>query len=108
MSEPSRRARRGSALPNVRPGSTFSAGEREVTMSGGRGPGLAAALGMVVLAGCATGGSLDLQRLPETPDALVQLRRAGCASGTCPVYGVSIFADRTVVYDGAANVAVVG
>jgi hypothetical protein len=77
-------------------------------MDTARGVGLAALLGAVA-AGCATGGAAtELRRLPERPDALVQLRRAGCASGACPVYSVSIFADRTVIYEGAAHVAVVG
>jgi hypothetical protein len=72
---------------------------------------LAAALGTTVAGGCASGGlpaSTTLARLPEQPAALVQMRRAGCPSGNCPVYGLSIFADRTVVYDGATNVAVTG
>ena len=69
----------------------------------------AVAVATVAATGCATGGAApDLRRLPDAPEALVQLRRPGCASGTCPVYSVSIFADGAVVYDGAANVAVLG
>jgi hypothetical protein len=72
---------------------------------------LAALVGTEIAAGCASGGlpaQATFGRLPERPAALVQMRRAGCASGGCPAYGLSIFADRTVVYDGAANVPVTG
>jgi hypothetical protein len=61
-------------------------------------------------AGVATGahGSEALASMPDVPDALIQMRRAGCASDKCPVYSVSIFADGTVVYDGRVNVGVIG
>ena len=70
---------------------------------------------VAALAGCAGGGSAarktcmkQLEAMTETPDAIVQLRRAGCSSGVCPVYSVSVFLDGTVVYEGRSNVAVVG
>jgi len=50
----------------------------------------------------------QLAAMTETPDAIVQMRRAGCSSGVCPVYSVSVFLDGTVVYEGRSNVAVVG
>jgi len=46
--------------------------------------------------------------LPDEPDALIQMRRQGCASQPCPIYSVAIFPDGTVVYDGRANVGVIG
>jgi hypothetical protein len=74
-----------------------------------------AGLVMLAAAGCgttgvATGthGSDALATMPDVPDALIQMRRAGCASDKCPVYSVSIFGDGTVAYDGRANVGVVG
>lgn len=77
--------------------------------------GVAAGLVLLTAVGCgttgvATGahGSDALAIMPDVPDALIQMRRAGCASDKCPVYSVSIFADGTVVYDGRVNVGVVG
>ena len=73
--------------------------------------------GLVVLAiaGCGTSGvatgalgSTALAPMPDVPDALIQMRRAGCAFDKCPVYSVSIFGDGTVAYDGRLNVGVVG
>jgi hypothetical protein len=52
--------------------------------------------------------SARLAAMPDMPDALIQMRRAGCAAGPCPSYALSIFADGTVTYDGRVNVAVVG
>jgi Domain of unknown function (DUF6438) len=46
--------------------------------------------------------------LPDEPEALIQMRRQGCASEPCPIYAVSIFPDGTAVYDGRANVGVIG
>jgi hypothetical protein len=46
--------------------------------------------------------------MPDVSDALIQIRRAGCAADKCPVYSVSIFGDGTVAYDGRVNVGVVG
>jgi hypothetical protein len=70
---------------------------------------------VATLAGCAGSGSAgrktcmkQLEAMTDTPDAIVQLRRAGCSPGTCPVYSVSVFLDGTVVYEGRSNVAVVG
>jgi hypothetical protein len=66
-------------------------------------------LSVVILAataaGCGTGGvaaTPGFKRLPDVPGAMIQMRRAGCVSGQCPVYSVAILADRTVVYDGEA------
>jgi hypothetical protein len=39
---------------------------------------------------------------------MFQLRRRGCDAGNCPVYGVAIYSDREVVFEGGANVAAVG
>lgn len=82
------------------------------------GGGLAMAVGLLMLPavtpfGCAsTGGAgagdRSLSLPAESPDALVQMRRSGCATEPCPVYGVAIFADGTVVYDGRANVFTIG
>ena len=46
--------------------------------------------------------------LPDEPEALIQMRKQGCASEACPIYAVSIFPDGTGVYDGRANVGVIG
>jgi hypothetical protein len=48
------------------------------------------------------------QALHDHQDALVQLRNRGCDAGTCPVYGVSLFADGNVFYVGGAHVQAVG
>lgn len=69
---------------------------------------------VAALAGCAGSSAgrktcmKQLATMTDTPDAIVQLRRAGCSPGTCPVYSVSVFLDGTVVYEGRSNVAVVG
>ena len=52
--------------------------------------------------------SARVAAMPDMPDALIQMRRAGCATEPCPSYALSIFADGTVTYDGRANVAVLG
>jgi Domain of unknown function (DUF6438) len=66
---------------------------------------------IVAAAGCAStrasGPAVD-DALACRPEALIQLRSDGCDSGRCPVYGVSIFADGSVVYRGGANVAFIG
>ena len=67
-----------------------------------RGCLLVVALGTAT-AGCATDGlaaTPGFNRLAKVPGAMIQMRRTGCASGQCPVYGVAILPDRTVVYDG--------
>ena len=46
--------------------------------------------------------------LPDEPEALIQMRRQGCPGEACPIYAVSIFPDGTAVYDGRANVGVIG
>jgi hypothetical protein len=46
--------------------------------------------------------------LPDEPDALIQMRRQGCAGEPCPIYAVSILSDGTAIYDGRANVGVIG
>jgi hypothetical protein len=46
--------------------------------------------------------------LPDEPEALIQMRRQGCVDQPCPIYSVSIFPDGTAVYDGRANVGVIG
>lgn len=50
----------------------------------------------------------DKVALAAVPDALIQMRRNGCVGQRCPVYGLSIFLDGTVVYEGQANVGTVG
>jgi hypothetical protein len=65
----------------------------------------------VAAAGCAStrvsGPAVD-DALAGRPEALIQLRSDGCDSGRCPIYGVAIFADGSVVYRGGANVAFIG
>ena len=56
-------------------------------------------------AGCATDGlaaTPGFSRLAKVPGAMIQMRRTGCASGQCPVYGVAIHPARTLVDDGGA------
>jgi hypothetical protein len=77
------------------------------------GPGvMAAALVLSAAAGCAHNKASEVgqgaEQLADTPDSLIQMRRGGCPPDTCPVYSLSIYLDGTVVYDGQANVAVVG
>lgn len=75
-----------------------------------------AAMVMAVAANLAIGCASNMasatgqgaEQLASRPDALIQMRRGGCPPGVCPVYSVSIFLDGTVVYDGQANVAVLG
>ncbi len=73
-----------------------------------------ASLAMAALSGCASSHSVMVGRhtdeivLADDPEALIQMRQNGCADEPCPVYSVSIFPDGTVVYDGRANVGVVG
>jgi hypothetical protein len=75
--------------------------------------GNGAAMGLALaLVGCASGGlsaqGTDHLSIAERPDALIQMRRSGCADRACPVYSVAIYMDGTVLYDGLANVGVVG
>jgi Domain of unknown function (DUF6438) len=82
----------------------------------GRWQTYALAVGFLVAGGgCAArqavGGASaqdQVAAMADMPDALIQMRRGGCAPGRCPVYGLSIFPDGTVVYDGRFNVAVTG
>jgi len=73
---------------------------------------IAVAVALSATIGCAHNKASDAgqgaEQLAITPDSLVQMRRGGCPPYTCPVYSVSIYLDGTVVYDGQANVAVVG
>jgi hypothetical protein len=66
---------------------------------------------LVAVGGCAStrasGPAVD-DALAGRPEALIQLRSDGCDSGRCAVYGVTIFADGSVVYRGGANVAFTG
>jgi hypothetical protein len=69
---------------------------------------------LVALSACASGHAVMVGRhrddisLPDEPGALIQMRRNGCPDQPCPVYSVSIFSDGTAVYDGRANVGVIG
>jgi hypothetical protein len=69
---------------------------------------------MGTLGGCANdAGSLRGQGTDEIAiapvlDALIQMRRSGCVDEPCPIYSVSIYLNGTVVYDGRANVGVIG
>jgi hypothetical protein len=54
------------------------------------------------------GGKEKEISIPDEPGALIQMRRNGCPDQPCPVYSVAIFSDGTVVYDGRANVGVIG
>lgn len=73
-----------------------------------------ATLAAVATGGCATGGVQGIGpgtgpiMIADQPDALIQMRRSGCAGATCPVYSVSIFTDGAVVYEGRANVTTMG
>lgn len=71
-----------------------------------------AAVALSAALGCAHNKASDVgqgaEQLADTPDSLIQMRRGGCPPNRCPVYSVSIYLDGTVVYDGQANVAVVG
>jgi hypothetical protein len=74
-----------------------------------------AVLALGALAGCGNSGGAATGRgtdqaaaLRDNPDALIQMRKGACAPDRCSVYGVSIFADGSITYDGQANVAVVG
>jgi hypothetical protein len=66
---------------------------------------------LLAAGGCAStrasGPAVD-DAVASRPEALIQLRSDGCDSGRCPVYGVAIFADGSVVYRGGANVAFIG
>jgi hypothetical protein len=70
----------------------------------------------MAIGACASGGrngelrdqGTDKVAIAAVPDALIQMRRNGCVGQPCPVYGLSIFLDGTVVYDGQANVRVAG
>lgn len=46
--------------------------------------------------------------LAAQPEALIQMRRQGCPREPCPIYEVSIFSDGRAVYEGRANVGVIG
>ena len=79
------------------------------------GAGLALAGVLVVSGGCAStaaatvgSGPELMATMPDVQDAMIQMRRGGCAATPCPVYSLSIFMDGTVLYDGRANVATVG
>jgi hypothetical protein len=69
---------------------------------------------VMALAACASDHSVLVGRqeheisVPDEPGALIQMRKNGCPDEACPVYGVAIFPDRAVVYDGRANVGVIG
>jgi hypothetical protein len=71
---------------------------------------LMAAGGGCASVGAASAGSgiENLAVMPDHPDALIQMRRSACAVGPCSSYGVSIFLDGTVVYDGRKDVGVIG
>jgi len=75
---------------------------------------IAAILLGAVLQACAgaqpvvVGRHADELELPEQPDALIQMRRQGCPREACPIYTVSIFPDGSALYEGRANVAVLG
>jgi len=69
---------------------------------------------LAVLSACASGHAVMVGRhahditLPDEPGAIIQMRRNGCPDQPCPVYSVAIFSDGTAVYDGRANVGVIG
>jgi hypothetical protein len=46
--------------------------------------------------------------LEKRPDALFQLRRRGCEEGTCPIFGIAIYTDGAVIFDGGDDVKAVG
>lgn len=67
-----------------------------------------------VLQACASaqpvvvGRHADELELAEQPDALIQMRRQGCVNEPCPIYAVSIFSDGSALYEGRANVGIIG
>ncbi len=71
-------------------------------------------VGMLEILACATedrvmsGRQTQEVHLADEPEALLQMKRNGCPDEPCPVYSISIFADGTAIYDGRANVGVVG
>jgi len=73
-----------------------------------------AVIGTTVLCACASAHPVMVGRqeanitLPEEPGSLIQMKRDGCPDQPCPVYGISIFPDGSAIYDGRANVGVVG
>jgi hypothetical protein len=82
---------------------------------GGRGRAslILAAVLATAAGGCAGSpsrahGMKQLKAMSDRPEAVLQLRRAGCAPDDCPVYSVSVFMDGTLIYEGRSNVAVVG
>lgn len=76
------------------------------------GAGVLAAL--IAVGGCASGSASHKRSLQQIramgaeEGAVVQMRRAGCAAGDCPVYSVAVYMDGTMIYEGRANVAVLG
>ena len=54
------------------------------------------------------GRHADELELADQPEALIQMRRQGCVSEPCPIYAVSIFPDGSDIYEGRANVGVIG
>jgi hypothetical protein len=65
-------------------------------------------LGCAGSTGSGAHGAQSSADLASNPEALIQMRREGCATDRCAVYSLSIFSDGTVAYDGRANVAVIG
>jgi hypothetical protein len=47
-------------------------------------------------------------QLADQPEALIQMRHQGCPRERCPIYAVSIFPDGSAIYEGRANVGVIG
>ncbi len=74
----------------------------------------AAVLGVLWVSACASEHRVMCGRqrlevvLPDEPNALIQMKRNGCSDEPCPVYSISIFPDGTAIYDGRANVGVIG
>jgi hypothetical protein len=54
------------------------------------------------------GRHADQLQLADQPDALIQMRRQGCPNERCPIYAISIFSDGSAIYEGRANVGVIG
>jgi hypothetical protein len=71
-------------------------------------------VGLLASSACASGKpalvgrEVDEISLPDEAGALIQMRRSGCPDAPCPVYSVSIFSDGIALYDGRANVGVMG
>ena len=64
---------------------------------------------MILVSGMTTiyCGSPGKRLITGTPEVTIQLEKTGCF-GTCPVYIMSIYSDRSVLFEGKANTLIEG